>query len=81
MSTADFKNKTNPQIEAPTVKPFPHRVNPPLSKMGQQLDEEMGIPIYKQDAPVMNSPQTESSLMILGAGAPYRSYSEVNNGS
>lgn len=58
-------------VDSPQRFQDPHRINTPLSFMGQNLDAEMGNPVKKVDQPLKSSPMTESSLDLLGAGTPY----------
>jgi hypothetical protein len=59
-----------PDVDMPQRKlAADHRINLPLSQMGQEMD---GIPRNDQDKVLRSSPETEGSLSLLGAGTSYR---------
>lgn len=59
----DVSNNSPPLFQSEN-----HQHNLPLSHMGQQME---GIPESDQTRVLRNSPMTESSLALLGAGQPY----------
>ena len=65
--------KMNEDGIAPVVRQPDHRLNPPLSDVGQQWDKNHGMSLKRADVPLHGSPMTAAALSLLGAGSPYRS--------
>lgn len=57
-----------PDVDMPQKKNYPHPINQPISTMGQ---EKEGVTKNDQQTVLRNSPETEGSLTLLGAGSPY----------
>lgn len=57
-----------PDVDMPQRKLEPHKINLPVSQMGQ---DHKGIMPNEQDTVKRGSPETEGSLSLLGAGSAY----------